>query len=128
MESLHNIINILLIGVHHPRITLLLSQTAMVKICKQSVKYIMTWSMIYYHLFYIQPLTFVYVIAGFYAISNVRNRIMNWNLLSILLILTYICLYPLRQCVLKYIQLYTTATNTTIVKSARESSFVPNNI
>jgi len=38
--------------------------------------------------FYIQLFTFVYIIAGFYAISNVRYRIMNLMLLIILLILT----------------------------------------
>ena len=61
--------NILLTGVHHPSITLLLSQTAMVKIFKTICK-------VYHALdllsssFYIQLFTFVYVIAGFYAISN----------------------------------------------------------
>jgi len=36
MERLHKFKNIILTGVYRPRITLLLSQTAMVKICKQS--------------------------------------------------------------------------------------------
>ena len=74
MERLHNIINILLTGVHQPRISILLFQTAMVNICKQVCHDLDLLSSFYKQLF-----TFVYVIAGFYDISNVRYPYYEFN-------------------------------------------------
>ena len=102
--SSHNY-NILLTGVHHHRITLLLSQTAIVKIFKTICKVYHAFDLLSSS-FYIQLFTFVYVIAGLYAISNVRYRIMNLMLLIILLILTSIIMNACFVCETLYINVY----------------------
>ena len=60
--------------------------------------------------FYIQLFTFVYVIAGFYAISNVRYRTMNLMLYPAYIGVTYHeCMYFV--CETLYIKVYIQTVN-----------------